>query len=475
MSKLKSSIQNHWLLWLASVASFGVFVWLYLSSGSLEGGSDTYGHYLISRYAPKHEYLWLDQWGKPFFTLLSAPFTNIAGMPGLVFYNIMLAVVNGILAYAISGKLNLKYPIVAFLLTIFAPAFFNSIVSGLTEPTGAFVLLLFIYLYVNDKVFWASVVISFLPFVRSEGFIILFVVLVYYIVKKHYKYIGLLTAGSLLYSFAAFMVVDDVLWLFGSNPYLAQPDGVYGHGNFWHYIKLHETISGNPLTILWLGGVVLVVIKTVKAIKLRTDNDLTYFKFFVLIGAFAAFTFVHSYIWWKGSLGSAGFIRVFAAVLPLMVLIAMEAINWLANKITNKKVQTVTITLIALIITANNFIVSKLPYKTDPLNVEHEKVFKWIDDQGYVTNDEVKIFHIIPSMNVKLGLDPFNNKKVGNLNVYKHKAAKSGDIIVWDGLFSVTDARKTSDFFENNPDYKLLKHFDGNGEPMYEVKVFEKK
>jgi hypothetical protein len=53
------------------------------------GGADSFQHYMISCYSWKHPHLLLDHWGKPIFTLLSSPFSQV-GYKGLLLFNVLI-------------------------------------------------------------------------------------------------------------------------------------------------------------------------------------------------------------------------------------------------------------------------------------------------------------------------------------------------------------------------------------------------
>src|SRR5262249_11245842 len=146
---------------------------------------------LISRYSWKHPELFLYNWGKPFFTLLSSPFTQL-GWPGMIAFNVSCGVATAYLTYRCRRTLRIPHSVLSIVLLALMPVYFRQIPTGLTEPLFALVVALSGYLFLSGRVVAACLVISFLPLVRTEGLVVLPLFLVALIVK------GRLDAAPLL-------------------------------------------------------------------------------------------------------------------------------------------------------------------------------------------------------------------------------------------------------------------------------------
>jgi hypothetical protein len=106
---------------------------------------------------------------------------------------------------------------------------------------------------------FAALVISLLPFVRSEGLLILGVVAFYFIVKHSYKYLPVLLSGHILYGIAGFIYYQDLLWTVNKIPY-ASMSSPYGSGEWYDFfIKMNYTI-GIPLYLLLVLGIGFILI-----------------------------------------------------------------------------------------------------------------------------------------------------------------------------------------------------------------------
>jgi hypothetical protein len=131
---------------------------------------DSIIHYAISHYSWKHYYLFFDNWGKPVFTMLASPFAQV-GWKGITFFNSLVGVCTCILIAQIIKKLEWNISPYAALMLFFIPNYPLILNSGLTEPLYALILVSAIYFIVFEQYTWCAVVMSFLPFVRSEGYI----------------------------------------------------------------------------------------------------------------------------------------------------------------------------------------------------------------------------------------------------------------------------------------------------------------
>nr|MBP6432939.1 hypothetical protein [Ferruginibacter sp.] len=153
---------------IAFICFTSTLVLILLSKGTYDPG-DGVQHYLIAKYAIKHPLLLLDHWGKPIYTLLCMPFAQ-AGFIGSNIYNLICNTTTSFFAYQIALKMGLKNAWMAFILVFFSPLFFMTSFSGLTEPTFALLLTASILLMLNAKYTIGALLISFLPFARTEGF-----------------------------------------------------------------------------------------------------------------------------------------------------------------------------------------------------------------------------------------------------------------------------------------------------------------
>ena len=82
--------------------------------------------------------------------------------------------------------LHLSWPC---LFTYAAPDYFLMQFSGLTEPLFGLVLVGSVALMMTGRPGWSAALISWLPFVRSEGFILIGIWVVYLAWQRHWRYL----------------------------------------------------------------------------------------------------------------------------------------------------------------------------------------------------------------------------------------------------------------------------------------------
>ena len=198
----------------------GVFLfYLATISPGVEGGMDSYNHYLIAKNTWSHPYLFLDQWGKPIYNLMASPFVQF-GMLGAVVFNIICLLLSAFFAYRISKKIAPKFAFIALLVTLFSPVFLDNIISSLTEPLSALLVTLSLFLLVNKRYTLAALLAGFLPFARSEGFIILGVILVFLLLKKEFRSISYILIGSIFFNTLGWIIEGEPFWIITKNPYI---------------------------------------------------------------------------------------------------------------------------------------------------------------------------------------------------------------------------------------------------------------
>jgi hypothetical protein len=304
---------------------------LYVAYVSLApaGGQDSWNHYLYARWAPQHPFLLLDQWGKPFFTLLALPFAQF-GIKGVLLLNHLCVLATAWLAYLTARKIGMRNPWMAIFLFAWQPIVLANVHSALTEPSNALVLVLVCYLYAGSRWVSATVLASFLPLVRSEGFVLLMAVMLFLVFRDRKKYLPYTLVGVTLYGLLGALVSGQWNWLMANNPYVRQElDGGFdaGSGNFWHYAMHQREITGVLVLLFCLISLVLVLNYVLKRLKRKTPANNSQMALWLWWPLFGLFFLAHSVLWWKGAMGSHGLLRVFMVVSPVAALLAMYGLD----------------------------------------------------------------------------------------------------------------------------------------------------
>ena len=117
-----------------------VYILLVVFANGVNGGADTFTHYKMSYYSWIHHELFLNQWGKPVFTVLFSPIAQF-GLKAVIWTNLLLIFFEAYLVLKIANQLQLKRSWLAPLLFLTCPVIFDNAVSSLTEIICALFLI----------------------------------------------------------------------------------------------------------------------------------------------------------------------------------------------------------------------------------------------------------------------------------------------------------------------------------------------
>ncbi len=442
---------------LLSILLFSVFTYFALISPGCEGGMDSYNHYLISKYCWQYPYLLLDQWGKPLYTILASPFANI-GFIGVQIFNILLWIASAWLTWLTAKKLGLKYAWIGFVLVILPQVSIENTISGLTEYLNEFLLILFLFFAASKRWNAAAAICGLLPFARSEGFVIMAAAGFYLMfIEKNYKSLIWFVAGPLLFNAIGWIVEGDPFWIITHNPYIkAQITGVMcGTGSLFHYAKLCRFIFS-------LAGSVLLIIGTLAALFFYFFKPKTFvnqFMLWLVAGIFWLYFGVHSFIWWKGLMGSCGYTRVMIVITPLMALIGVYATSIVCQYYSRFKKIMLLAVVAMLIISASHaltFIKRNLPFQISKEQVEFVKVAEWLKTVEYKNN---MTYFLYPYLNILADINPYEKRHFEFLWSFDFEYAPLGSLVIWDGHFGPNESQIPLKKLQNNADYKLIKSF----------------
>ncbi|MEY4111073.1 MAG: hypothetical protein RLZZ46_1428 [Bacteroidota bacterium] len=461
--EVKQSLKG--FLFRATAALLLMISWMMLSEGTTDTG-DGVMHYLFARFAPEYPLLYLDHWAKPVFTLLASPFAQY-GLYGVCLYNILCSFTAGFFIMMTLRPLGNLLAECAFWATISSPQLFMANFSGLTEPTFALIIAAGIYLASVNKLLAASLLWSFLPLSRTEGFFLLPVFGIYFLSKKNYTASLLLITGSLIFSFAGGIAKGNFLWLIEQNPY--KGEAMYGNGKWNHFINHSEYIWGVPGTILLIAGITLPLIFRKKISGL--PNIPIWFTHSLVI----VFFVLHSVLWWKGLFGSLGLIRVMAAMAPLFALTMVRPLQPLLVKINNTPRKLfVLFSFIAL----SAFTPIKQfnpPVKADQNLQLIIDCANWLNEKY---DDEIpKVVYSYPLFSWVLDVNHFDNSKhieISGLDkVRPANTLQKGEIVIWDSFFGPGTYRRFEQFSQDTL-FKEIKRFQQPDSTGLSIVIFER-
>lgn len=315
------------------------------------GGGDSILHYQYARYAGQHPENFFYHWAKPVFTFLAFPFSQ-AGFIGIKIFNILCSCGAAWLGFLTLKATQTPYRWMYPLLLFSAPLYVTVTLSGLTEPLSALMIMAIIYCCVREQYLFASLLVSFLPFVRSEGLIIISIFIVYLLVKKRYRYIPWTITGHVVLSIAGSFYHHDLLWVFRKIPYARLGSG-YGKGTWGHFANQLFFQLGPLLYVVLMLGLIVMLRKGLSAQQRKTPFFAE--QFWLTTGIFFSFFVSHTIFWALGIFNSMGLVRVFVTVIPAAVLIMiwglntlMEVVSIRTGIISNSVMGTVLITALLL-------------------------------------------------------------------------------------------------------------------------------
>jgi len=442
---------------------------LFFFDGTGDAG-DSVHHYLFARYAPSHPELFFDHWAKPVYVLLASPFAQF-GFIGVKIFNVLVMLFTLLFTFKIAQKLELKNAVLTSVFIVFAPLCFALTFSGLTEPLFALFISIGTYSVLKINYITASLIISFLPFIRSEGLIFLGVFALYFLLKKEWKAIPFLLFGHLAYSIAGYFVYDDLFWVFNKIPY-AHLSSVYGKGGLFHYVDQLTYVIGIPIYVLLGLGTIGVIWKTVKK-KITLELQVLIF-----LGFFAFFT-AHTLFWYLGIFNSMGLKRVFVGVMPLIAILALVGFNFLTEEVLGKRksqqriIQALLIGLIFL-----------FPFTSNPAALNLDRDLRLSVDQR--TADEIGIYvhkklgtdHRFlfshPYLSEALNIDHFDQTQHFGLDIPTLEQSRSGDVVIWENWFALVESGVTEEWLDSRTEFTHLytaRSDDRGREIIYSVYV----
>ncbi|TFH35424.1 MAG: hypothetical protein E4G95_06925, partial [Bacteroidia bacterium] len=268
------------------------------------GGADDISHYKIARHAFADRSLFFDLWGKPLFTMFSAPFAQF-GFNGIRIFNVFVSAATCWFSYRTARKLGLSFSWSVVVLTAFAPLYFVMSYTGMTEILFAFLVIFSIWLFASNRIMAAVIVLSFLPFARNEGFILWAPFIVAMVLRSRVKLIPLFAVGTIFFSLLGALFFRDLLWIIHRFPYRGAAD-IYGSGSLFLFVVSLPQTAGIPLLILSLAGLVSVFRRGTA----NTDNNRSFFFTWYIILPALMYISAHSFVWWRGMGSSAGLVRV---------------------------------------------------------------------------------------------------------------------------------------------------------------------
>lgn len=425
----------------------------------VSGETDSITHYQIARYAFKYPENFLNHWGKPLYTIFSAPIAQF-GYTGSIAFNLLCGLLSGWIAYLIASNMKLRHAWAAIIFTVFTPTYLFIMYTSLTEIFFSLVLIWAIYLFISQRFVWSAVVVSFLPFARTEGmmFIVLFIPALVWM--RQYKALPFLLSGFAVFGVAGWPVYHDLLWFFTKMPYGSSGSELYGSGPFWFYFRHLHQILDYPLIILCVTGLIAIGLNLKNGLK--NLHDIKYVTlYFLIIPSLFGFIFAQSFLWWRGIMGVLGSNRFMACVLPLSSIIAFVGFEWLMEKVRfNRTISIVFGAFIILLVIYKPFTWRVIPMRPQNNFAVMQRLSTWLENSPYSGK---RAFYSDPSFPFFMEMDPYDQQKCFKIYSYENinpaTLLKSGELLIWDAQFAGFEGKLPFDSLMKNNELRLMNIF----------------
>lgn len=451
------------LLMIVVILGYGGILLYFDGTGD---SGDSILHYLFAKSAPLHPELYLNHWAKPVFTLLASPFAQF-GFIGMKVFNMLVVMATCVFTYKSAERWNLKRAYLTVLVIICSPLLIRHTFSGLTEPLFALFIALGMYLVSRQRYIFACVIVSFLPFVRSEGLIVMTAFGLFLLLRKEWKALPWLLFGHVIYSLVGWFHYKDILWVFTKIPY-ATASSNYGHGSLFHFADQLPFVIGIPSVILLVLGIVALLLRLVRKKCSPELHGL------VLYG-FISFFVAHSLFWYLGIFNSMGLNRVLLGVTPFIAIICLVGANMLIDWSEKPYLKNGLGYAISILVLSFPFLKnpSSVHWHRDMnLSKEQQVAEKAAQFALELPKSKGRYIYLPPYLSVALDVDHFDYGERGDLNQFALEAVKTGDVFIWDNWFSPVDGHVTQQEIEATGKFEKLKSFtdvQGDREIVYIV------
>ena len=471
----KQSKTDKILFYITLFLSFFTVVFIYFKADSPYDTGDGIVHYQIARYSWKYPHLFLDLWGKPFFTLISSPFAQF-GLKGIYVFQALNAAAISWFLFSIASKMNLKYSWTIPAFVFFAPVYFAVMNSGLVEISFGMMFMLSVWLVFKKKYYASALVASLIPFVRPEAYVVMPLLAVIYAYRRKFLAIPLLLTAAIIYSFIGYFHFKDILWIIHQNYQLVGDNYAGMKGSYFHYFQVYNQIWGTVYTVLLLLGSGLILFQVYRLLHRKPEHEFVEEVFVLFLGSTVGCFILHSLLCgMPGILNNLGMLRYLAVLIPgsaLIALIGLNIINLPAfTKISFLK--PVIVIAVFILVISSSFTQWYYPFK--PYNEQY--VMKQMSNYILSTWPNFKkVCFLHPSLPVFANLDPYDSKRVEMMwsaDLEHLNQLPDSTLLLWDSHFMKGEGKIPFNWLSENPNFIMLKHYKfSNEEVPFEACLF---
>jgi len=432
------------------------------ASGTGDEG-DSISHFLFAKTAWTYKQHFFDHWAKPIYVLVTFPFAQF-GLVGVKMMNVLLNCTSLWFTYRIASSLKFSFPWIPVVILASIPMFNHLALSGLTEPMSAAMLTAGLFLMVNERWTAGVVLLSFMPFVRSEGLLMLIVVFVYLAYRSKYEYLPLLATGHVFYSVFGYLYYNDFLWVFNKMTY-ATWGSAYGKGDWMHFIsrlpEILETVNALLFHLAMLYRFVLLIRFFRKQVR---DTEVP--ELLLVYGSVVVYFAAHTAFWALGIFNSGGILRVMITIMPLFALVNYRGMEYAFAFVKKTKTQKRIILAITVIIVLYPFSGHEIAYrwkrdfclKAD--QYAQLRLKQWLQRTDPNYKSATFYFETVYLSEI-LDIDWFDtNRRKRLLDSFVKNEFKPGDYLVWDDWFAVVEAHITLTSLQKDNRLQQLASFE---------------
>lgn len=441
--------------------------------------ADGISHYQFARYAPMHPAQLLDLWGKPLFTFLGMPFAQ-AGAIGLVVMNALLVFATAWPLMHLARGFAAWAPWAVPPLLVLSPEYLGTVVGGMTEVLFGTLVAWVLWCVWQERIVAALLLASLMPFSRPEWVGFLPMLVLWLLVQGHWRKLPWLGTALVAVGLLGAVVRRDPLWLIHDHPY--QRDiTYYGRGELWHFVWQAPRILGWPLLV----GTVLCAPVLARWWR-DPDRPVPAARMVLALGLVPALLIflVHSWVWWRGTNGSYGLLRVLATTVPLLIPAAVGGTALLLRRSTLWPTRIAVVLAVALGFAGVWQLATHPPWPVKP--GEAEQAILWMAERARAAgSDERRIATAHPFASYATDHDPFDSTSTRLFWRLRPERAdlglNEGDLVLWESELGPTDGGLPLQRLMDQDVFKVLggwsvqhpEHFYAGSEP-FEAWLFER-
>ncbi len=467
-------------------------------------------------------------WGDPFSIMGNQPkpgwkilmvVPGLFGFPGVALAHCFIAALTVVMTYKLGRAMKMKNASIAAILLAAQPLFLQLSFRSYSEITAALFLVLSLFFYYREQWIWAAITSSYIFSIRQEFALVSLGLGVIFLMRKQWVPFLLLAWTPVALALIGWLATGNAMWLIDDMTRIGLGVEV-PHKPFWHYFETYVFMVGPVLLPLLVLGYWKHFLPPDRAKEQIMDHGFLFYTFTIMFAwsVFSAWDlpdFGANPGHWRYLLSIAPLSAIYAArgvntlydtrnrniALSLLAVFAIISVVFLARD-TNGLIMTedarydhiaVVIgvlvlavaftsrmlnakTLIALLLAGavGWTLYAEKPRKLDLEAETVKQAAEWYIEQPEEFRERPLYGnHVLFRYFSDIDINDANRDRSMQLETLAEAAP--GSIVVWDSHYgnSQFGGDVPMEFFEGNPDYRLLEQFIAPNR-AFGVLVFEK-